>query len=80
MIQFVANPSERGRFLRFAVVGVIGAVVDFGSFNILESLFHVAPVTASIMSFSAAIISNFIWNRFWTYPDLRSKPLSQQLI
>lgn len=80
MIHFVSNPAERGRFLRFAVVGVIGAIVDFGTFNILESIFHVIPVLASILSFSAAIISNFLWNRFWTYPDSRSKPISQQLI
>lgn len=80
MIGFISNPAERGRFLRFAVVGVIGAVVDFGTFNILESLFHVVPVVASIISFSAAIISNFLWNRFWTYPDSRSKPVSQQII
>jgi len=80
VIRFLSNPSERGRFLRFAVVGVIGAVVDFGTFNILESLFHVAPVIASIVSFSAAIISNFLWNRFWTYPDSRSKPITQQLV
>ena len=80
MIRFVQNPAERGRFLRFAVVGVIGAIVDFGTFNILENIFNLVPVIASIISFSAAIISNFLWNRFWTYPDSRSKPLTQQLI
>lgn len=66
--------------MRFAVVGVIGAVVDFGTFNILENFFDVVPVVASMVSFSAAIISNFLWNRFWTYPDSRSKPVTQQLI
>ncbi len=66
--------------MRFAVVGVIGAVVDFGTFNILENFFNIAPVVASMVSFSAAIISNFLWNRFWTYPDSRSKPVTQQLI
>jgi len=35
---------------------------------------------ASIFSFVAAIISNFTWNRYWTYPDSRSKPLGAQLI
>lgn len=80
MISFVKNPAERGRFLRFAVVGIIGAIVDFGTFNILENFFHVVPVVASMVSFSAAIISNFLWNRFWTYPDSRSKPVTQQLI
>ena len=80
MTVLLTNPRERTRFLRFAVVGIIGAVVDFGTFNLLNGLFGVPAVWASVISFSAAIISNFTWNRFWTYPDSRSKRLSVQLI
>jgi putative flippase GtrA len=80
MTVLLTNPRERTRFLRFAVVGIIGAVVDFGTFNLLNSLFGVPAVWASVISFSAAIISNFTWNRFWTYPDSRSKRLSVQLV
>lgn len=76
----VNNPRERTRFVRFAVVGIIGAVVDFGTFNLLASIFSVPVVLASIFSFMAAIVSNFTWNRFWTYPDSRSKVISRQLI
>jgi putative flippase GtrA len=75
----ITNTRERSRFLRFAVVGMIGAVVDFGTFNILVSLFGVLPLLASVFSFTAAITSNFSWNRFWTYPDSRSKPVMQQV-
>jgi putative flippase GtrA len=35
-------------------------------------------VLASVCSFCAAVLSNFIWNRYWTYPDSRSKPVVQQ--
>lgn len=80
MTVLLTNPRERTRFLRFAVVGIIGAVVDFGTFNLLNGLFGVPAVWASVISFSAAIISNFTWNRFWTYPDSRSKRLSVQLV
>jgi putative flippase GtrA len=80
MTVLLTNPRERTRFLRFAVVGIIGAVVDFGTFNLLNGLFVVPAVWASVISFSAAIISNFTWNRFWTYPDSRSKRLSVQLV
>jgi putative flippase GtrA len=31
-------------------------------------------------SFTAAIVSNFLWNRFWTYPDSRSKNVSKQVV
>lgn len=76
----VTNPRERTRFFRFAVVGIIGAVVDFGTFNLLTSFAGLSAVLASIFSFIAAIINNFTWNRYWTYPDSRSKPLGRQLI
>jgi putative flippase GtrA len=70
---------EMRRFMKFAVVGGIGAVVDFGTFNILNGLFGVWSVLASVLSFSAAVTSNFLWNRFWTYPDSRSKKLHHQV-
>lgn len=73
------NPRERTRFLRFAAVGIIGAVVDFGTFNLLSSVVGLSAVVASVFSFLAAIISNFTWNRYWTYPDSRTKPIGHQL-
>jgi putative flippase GtrA len=76
----INNPSERRRFLRFATVGVIGAVVDFGTFNILISFVGKGVVLASVFSFIAAILSNFTWNRYWTYPDSRSKKIPTQLV
>ncbi len=76
----VTDQKERTRFLRFSVVGAIGAVVDFSTFHLLESIVGVKAVWASVFSFTAAIISNFIWNRFWTYPDSRSKPIYHQLV
>lgn len=33
---------------------------------------------AQAISFSAAVVSNFLWNRYWTYPDSRSKPVGRQ--
>ncbi len=74
------NPRERERFLKFAVVGAFGAVVDFSSFHLIMSIFGIAPEWAQAISFTLAIISNFIWNRYWTYPDSRSKPLTGQLV
>jgi len=78
-LNVLKDPQERTRFYRFAIVGTIGAVVDFGTFNLLSGVFKVQPVWASVFSFTAAILSNFTWNRFWTYPDSRSKPLARQL-
>jgi putative flippase GtrA len=76
----IRNTRERGRFMRFAVVGVIGAVVDFGVMNLLVSLFRMPFLYAGIISFICAILSNFTWNRYWTYPDSRSKEVQRQLV
>jgi putative flippase GtrA len=79
LTSIVTNPRERTRFLKFATVGIIGAVVDFGTFNLLSSGAGLPVLWASVFSFIAAILSNFTWNRFWTYPDSRTKPLARQL-
>ncbi|MEO1645893.1 MAG: GtrA family protein [Chloroflexota bacterium] len=78
------------RFFKFACVGILGAIIDLGVSNIL--FVTVLPPTdaagdtlltniviAATISFSFAITSNFIWNRYWTYPDSRSRPLGEQL-
>lgn len=73
------NNKERGRFIRFAIVGTIGAVIDIGFFNLLAHLMAIPVLISQGISFSLAVISNFIWNRYWTYPDSRQKSLSRQL-
>ena len=73
------DARERTRFLKFAVVGTIGFVVDFGVFNLFRNLFAFSADISSVISFTSAVISNFFWNRYWTYPESRSKPISGQL-
>lgn len=75
----VKNKLERERFLRFITVGLIGAVVDFGVMNFLSHSLQMSLVVAGSISFVCAIISNFIWNRYWTYPDSRSRRIRYQL-
>jgi putative flippase GtrA len=79
-MKLLTNRQERTRFLKFMVVGAIGAVVDFGIMNLLTHLFDTPLVVAGTISFVCAIISNFVWNRYWTYPDSRSRPLAKQLV
>lgn len=86
--RFGMSPKELKRFIKFAVVGVIGAIVDFGIFNLMRLLLlsvvqtdqgqSWAVTAASTISFITAICSNFLWNRYWTYPDSRTKSLRRQ--
>jgi putative flippase GtrA len=72
--------KEGGRFAKFMVVGALGFLVDAGTLYIFTSLLHVPDLLAQVFSFTAAIISNFTWNRYWTYPDSRTKPIRRQLV
>lgn len=73
------DTKERNRFLKFAAVGALGAAIDFGVMNLLTHLTSMSLVLAGTISFVCAVASNFIWNRIWTYPESRSRPLLNQL-
>jgi len=68
------------RFYKFSVVGIIGAVVDFATYNLMIKAVHLSPEVASVIALATAIVSNFVWNRYWTYPDSRSKPVVKQFV
>lgn len=85
--RFGNKSKEVERFLRFAIVGSIGAVIDFTTLNVLQSTIlppsgpnetlYVRLATGT--AFTLAVINNFIWNRYWTYPDSRSRPIMLQI-
>ncbi len=75
----ITNRTERKRFIKFALVGALGAIIDFGVMNLLSHFTKMSLVYAGTISFTCAVISNFIWNRLWTYPDSRSRTLLNQL-
>jgi len=87
-LRFGHKAKEVERFIKFAIVGIVGAVVDFGTLNILQTtlLRPDAPhldmkvALATGIAFTAAVTSNFIWNRYWTYPDSRSRRIRHQLM
>jgi len=84
-----SNIKEKKRFIKFAIVGISGTIVDFGIFNILTSLFSLAGVSSifsieaviisSVLSFIIAVFNNYYWNRNWTYPESRQFSHTDQL-
>jgi putative flippase GtrA len=75
----LAQDRERVRFLKFATVGALGSVIDIGIANLLIHLCNMRLVYAGSFSFICAVFSNFTLNRYWTYPDSRSRPFMHQL-
>jgi putative flippase GtrA len=80
MTALLHDPQERSRFFKFAIVGAIGAAIDFGVMNLLVVITGTPLVISGTISFVCAVISNFLWNRFWTYPESRSKHVIRQLV
>ncbi|MGM0401857.1 MAG: GtrA family protein [Chloroflexota bacterium] len=76
---FGENRIEVERFLKFGVVGTVGAAVDFSVLNLGIQVLGLYKGIANTLSFSVAVMSNFIWNRLWTYPESRESPLGPQL-
>lgn len=74
------------QFLKFGVVGAIGAIVDFGTYNILTrgfgwtdvyTILGYQVIAANLVSVFLAIVSNFILNKYWTFRD-KSEKVAQQ--
>lgn len=79
MTHIFNDAAERVRFLKFAAVGAIGTAVDFAIYNFLNLVIGLAPVFSQAVSFSVAVVNNFLWNRHWTYPESRGKAVHHQL-
>src|SRR5512133_3969359 len=75
-----SKKKEFARFIRFGIVGTIGSLVDFGFLNLLTLVFNLPFLVSSVISFSLAVVNNFILNRFWTFPGSRKEPIVRQVL
>ena len=73
------NRKEIVRFVKFALVGTIGAIIDFAVLNLMHGVLGWPLLWANTLSVSIAILNNFTWNRLWTFPESRSRRKRKQL-
>jgi len=63
---------------KFLIVGTSGFIVDEGLFSLmLYSLGKDGNVIWQGLSFSAAVVWNFVWNRVWTFKATEGRGLTQ---
>src|SRR5512147_1770760 len=74
------NRKELKRFLKIMFVGGLGAVIDFDVLNFLAHGLNLDLRIAGTISFAMAVTSNFLWNRYWTYPESRAFPAIPQYL
>ena len=55
------------KFIKFAIVGTSGLVIDFGTTYIFKEKLHIYRYLASSIGFTLAASSNYIFNRLWTF-------------
>lgn len=55
------------KFLKFGVVGFSGIFVDFGVTYVLKEKLRIHKYLANSAGFVMATISNYLFNRYWTF-------------
>ncbi len=56
-----------GKYLKFAFIGGIGALINLAIFWVAHEIFFVEPFWAIVVAFLVADTNNYIWNRLWTF-------------
>jgi putative flippase GtrA len=80
IINNILNHQEirkRKRFVKFALVGFSGMIVDLTVLYLLVEFFAVHYLVASVVSFLLAVVNNFLLNKYWTFEDKNKRGVYQ---
>lgn len=58
------------QFCRYSAVGFSGAVIDLGLYRLLTrcwAFWRTYYIGANTISFSCAVVNNFVWHKRWTF-------------
>jgi dolichol-phosphate mannosyltransferase len=73
LLSLMRRSGELTRFVKFAIVGGSGVIVDLGITAFLVERAGLGKTLAGAIATEIAIISNFIFNNFFTFADRRGK-------
>lgn len=62
-----------GKFLRFGIVGFSGVFVNMAVLYVLRDILNWELTRSLIVAAELAIISNFVWNDFWTFGEISKR-------
>lgn len=55
------------KFIRYALVGFTGVVVDFSVTYIFKEYVKLSKYVANSLGFCTAVLTNYLLNRYWTF-------------
>lgn len=68
------------QIIKFGVVGVIAAVVDFGGLVLLKELLGVEVLIASAISFCASVVVNYLLSMAFVFKSKKQNKVKEFLI
>lgn len=71
------RPASWIQLLKFGIVGGSGYVINLGVFALLAGNMGVHHSLAAVGAFCVAVMSNFFWNRYWTFEPGDGHPAFQ---
>jgi putative flippase GtrA len=63
--------------IKFGITGASGLVIDFALTWLFKDEFHFNKFIANAIGFTAAVVSNYLINRNWTFKASKSKAAPQ---
>lgn len=69
-----------GKILRFVVVGLAGAAIDFGSTYLCKEILKINKFVSNAIGFTLAATFCFFLNKYWTYQSQSPLAWSEYLL
>ena len=67
------------QLIKFALVGITGMGLDFGTTWLLKEKIKINKFLANAAGFSIAVINNFLLNKYWTF-DNQNPIITEQVV
>lgn len=74
----ISIPKESVSFRKFFLVDILNTLVDFGFMNLFTAAFNFSLLQAQAISFVLAVLTSYMHNRNWIYPDSIERSITSQ--
>ena len=68
------------QFIKFALVGIMNTVIDFGVYTVLVSFTGVHYAIAQAISYTCGLLNSYLFNTLWTFREERQRTAREFLL